>query len=280
MNNTHNEKEFKVFLSQLKETNATLDFFCDFDKIKGNVGDIEIKLNTLNYLIGKQDMEAAIRQLWNQCPDVFSVLDILIAVRKGDKKKVIGDDGNVELIENYFDSADGVIKFIKDTGLMAILQDKQIKNLVDYVFGVEVGLDTNARKNRSGHLMENRIANIFADNGIEFRREVYSTEYPQLSILGEDKKRFDFVVTTSKKTYFIEVNFYSSKGSKLYEVARSYSDIGPKINSLDNFEFVWITDGQGWYHAKKNLEEAFFIIPDVYNLTTIGKFISKIKSDN
>ena len=37
----HTEEQFKVFMSQLKETNQTLDFFCDFDKISANVADIE-----------------------------------------------------------------------------------------------------------------------------------------------------------------------------------------------------------------------------------------------
>lgn len=277
MTKAHTEQEFQEFISQLKETNATLDFFCDFKKIGQNVETVAIKLNQLNYLIGQEDMASAIRRLWAENDKAFSVLDILIAVRKSDKKKVINDKGEVQLIEHYFDSVDGVITYIKETGLQDVFQTKQIKSLVDYVFGVEAGLDTNARKNRSGHLMENRVASIFAANGINFSQEVYSTVYPELSILGEDKKRFDFVVTTPKKTYLIEVNFYSASGSKLNEVARSYSDIGPKINSLPKYEFVWITDGMGWYSAKNKLEEAFYIIPSVYNLTTIGKFIDKIK---
>lgn len=279
MTKAHTELEFQKFLSQLKETNATLDFFCDFKKINQNVESVAIKLNQLNYLIGQNDMDSAIRRLWEENPKVFSTLDILIAVRKNDKKKVINDKGEVQLIEHYFDTVEGVIAYINETGLKNVFQAKQVKNLVDYVFGVEAGLDTNARKNRSGHLMEHRIASIFDDNEIKYRREVYSTEYPELSILGEDKKRFDFVVTTPIKTHLIEVNFYSGGGSKLNEVARSYSDIGPKINSLSNFEFVWITDGQGWLAAKNKLEEAFFIIPNVYNLTTIDGFIAKIKSE-
>lgn len=279
MTKAHSEQEFQSFLSQLKETNATLDYWCDFKKIAENVEEISIKLNQLNYLIGQTDMDKAIRRLWNENPKVFSILDILIAVRKKDKKKVITDSGDVQLIEHYFDTVEGVITYINETGLKEVFQAKQVKNLVDYVFGVEAGLDSNARKNRSGHIMENRIAFILSENGIKYEKEIYSTIYPELSILGEDKKRFDFVITTKNKVYLIEVNFYSGGGSKLNEVARSYSDIGPKINSLPNFEFVWITDGQGWLSAKNKLEEAFFIIPNVYNLTTISEFIQRVKSD-
>lgn len=271
--------DFNTFLSQLKETNATLDFFCDFDKIKNYVEDVEISLNTLNFLIGQKDMESAIRKLWDRNKDCFEDLEILIAVRKNSEKKVIDEDGNVRRIKHYFESADGVITFIKETGLQKVFQDKNIKNLVDYVFGVETGLDTNARKNRSGDLMANRVASAFDNNGVTYQREINSSTLPGLEILGKDEKRFDFVIKTSKKTYLVEVNFYSEGGSKLNEVARSYSDIGPKINSLPQYEFVWITDGKGWESAKNKLEEAYSIIPDLYNLTTLEEFIEKVKAE-
>ena len=124
--------------------------------------------------------------------------------------------------------------------------------------------------------MENQIASILDKAGISYRKEVYSTEFSELSVLGEDKKRFDFVVETKTCTYLIEVNFYSGGGSKLNEVARSYSELAPKINALNGFEFVWITDGIGWKSAKNKLEEAYSIIPNVYNLTNIYEFIKKI----
>ena len=275
----HTKDEFELFMSQLKETNATLGFYCDFKKINSNVEAIAIKLNQLNYLIGQNDLDAAIRRLWEENPKVFSVLDILIEVRTADNKKAILEDGRVELISRMFESVDGVIEYIHGTGLDDVLQNKQIKNLVDYVFGVETGLDTNARKNRSGHLMENQVATLFQKAGIQYRQEVYSTEYPELSVLGEDKKRFDFVIETNTNKYLIEVNFYSGGGSKLNEVARAYSELSPKINALDGFNFVWITDGVGWNSARNKLEEAFYTIPDIFNLTTISKFIEQIAKE-
>ena len=149
----HTKEQFNIFMSQLKETNTTLDFYCDFEKINNNVETIAIKLNQLNYLIGQEDLDGAIRRLWNENPNVFSIMDILIAVRKTDKKKAIMKDGSIKLISQLFDNVDNVIEFIHSTGLDLVFQNKQVKNLVDYVFGVETGLDTNARKNRSGHLM-------------------------------------------------------------------------------------------------------------------------------
>lgn len=267
-------KDFDKFMSQLKETNQTLDFFCDFEKISQNVEDIKLSLCMLNSLVGASDLRKSVETIWKRDKSAFSVLDILIAVRTRDKKKILDAAGNCVPLESLFHSVDSVMDFLTDTGLGAVLQNQSVKNLVDYVFGIETGLDTNARKNRSGHMMEKAVADIFTHAGIPFRQEVSSSEWPAITeVLGDDEKRFDFVVETASKVYLIEVNFYSSGGSKLNEVARSYSDIAPKINAVDGFEFVWITDGIGWKSRQNNLQEAYGIIPSVYNLTSIQEFI-------
>ena len=271
-------KDFEKFISQLKETNQTLDFFCDFKKVSQNVEDIKLSLCMLNSLIGASDLRKSVETIWNRDKNASSVMDILIAVRTRDKKKILDSLGNCVPLESMFNSVESIMTFLTDTGLYAILQNRKINNLVDYVFGIETGLDTNARKNRSGHVMENTVANIFTNADIHFRQEVYSREWPAIrDVLGDDEKRFDFVVETPTKVYLIEVNFYSIGGSKLNEVARSYSDIAPKINSVDGFEFVWITDGIGWQSAKNKLQEAYGIIPSVYNLTSIQKFVELVK---
>jgi type II restriction enzyme len=273
----HTREQFDLFISQLRETNATLDFYCDFPKIAKNVADIEISLNTLNYLIGKGDLRTAVQALWDRDKRVFEVMDILIATRKKDGKKYIDNDGSMHPIHSLFNSVDGVMKFIEGTGLDKVFKNKEVKDLVDYVFGVETGLDTNARKNRSGEITETLVARIFDNAGIKYRQQVSSKEYPAISaVLGADQKVFDFEITTKNKTYLIEVNFYSGGGSKLNEVARSYTDVAPKVNGVPGFEFVWITDGEGWISARNKLEEAFAAIPSIYNLTTISEFISRI----
>lgn len=264
-------------MSQLQETNQTLDFFCDFNKITANVADVEMSLNTLNYLIGKDDLTQCINEIWKRDSTVFKVMGILIAIRDDGKKPVVDGNGNIVLLNTYFESSSKVIEFLEGTGLSDIFMSRRIKNLVDYVFGIETGLDSNARKNRSGHLMEGTVAKIFKENGLTFRQEVYSSEFPELSVLGTDEKRFDFFIETSKKKYLIEVNFYSGGGSKLNEVARSYTDLAPKVNSVNGFEFVWITDGIGWKSARNKLEEAYNTIPSIYNLTNITDFIDLIK---
>jgi len=271
-------KDFNKFMSQLQETNQTLDFFCDFNKISQNVEDIKLSLCMLNSLIGSTDLRKSVETIWNRDKSAFNVMDILIAVRSEGKKKVLNSLGQCVVLDTLFENIEGVMEFLEDTGLAEIFQSKKINDLVDYVFGIETGLDTNARKNRSGHVMEGMVARIFDENGVSYRQEVYSSEWPEITeVLGDDEKRFDFVIKTEEKTYLLEVNFYSGGGSKLNEVARSYSDIAPKINSVSGFEFVWITDGIGWKSAKNKLQEAYSIIPSIYNLTDIATFINIIK---
>lgn len=271
-------KDFENFMKPLKETHFSLRDYVDFPKVAENVESISIKLNQLNYLIGQRNMAEAVKRLWDENPKVFSVLDVLIALRAKDKKKAIGKDGEIKLISDYFKSPEQVTTFLDETGLTAVFQAKQIKNLVDYVFGVEVGLDSNARKNRGGHIMEGMVADIFSKNNITFQQEVYYTEFPEIvEALGSDNKRFDFVVRGSKTTYLIEANFYAGGGSKLNEVARAYSELAPKINAVPGFEFVWITDGIGWESARNKLEEAFQHIPSIYNLSNINEFIDRIE---
>lgn len=276
--NVHSEAEFNEFMSQLQETNQTLDFFCDFDKIAANVDNIKLSLCILNSMIGTTDLRRSVETIWNRDRSAFSVMDILIAVRSEGKKVVLNSAGDCIILDRLFTSIDGVMEYLEGTGLADLFRQKKINDLVDYVFGIETGLDSNARKNRSGHAMEGMVASILNKNGIKFRQEVYSTEWPNLQkVLGDDEKRFDFVIQNPNKTYLIEVNFYSGGGSKLNEVARSYSDIAPKINSVPGFEFVWITDGIGWKSAKNKLQEAYSIIPSIYNLTSVKDFLKEVK---
>lgn len=268
---------FETFLSQLKETNQTLEFFCDFQKISRNVEGIKLSLCMLNSLLGSQDLRKSVNLIWQRDKTAFEVLEILIAVRNKEQKKYLDQQGNCAPLKNLFSSVDGILTFLEGTGLAEVFRSKKINDLVDYVFGIETGLDSNARKNRSGHIMEDSVAQILAGHGVNFRPEVYSSEWPEVTrVLGDDKKRFDFVIYTASKIFLIEVNFYSSGGSKLNEVARSYSEIAPKINSVPNFEFVWVTDGIGWYSAKNKLQEAYNIIPRIYNLTGIHDFLNEL----
>lgn len=270
---------FDDFLNSMSETNATLDYFTDFDKVKKNVAQIEIHLNQLNYLLGKDDLKQAVYELYAECPNAFSILEILIAVRKKEQKKSLDEQGQVVTLNSYFQSADKIIDFLNNTGLADVFRDKNIKNLVDYVFGIEVGLDTNARKNRGGDNMSKAVQLLFDNADIYYKKEVRNTIFTDIESLGADVKQFDFVIKTKRKTYVIETNYYNSGGSKLNEVARAYTDVAPKINQYPQYEFVWITDGQGWKTAKNKLQEAYTHIPCVYNLYTLHDFVEQINSE-
>ena len=270
---------FDTFFAQLRETNATLDYFVNFDKVRENVATIAIKLNQLNYLIGQKDLRTAIAALYAENPAAFTVLDILIAVRQQKKTKVQNSSGAVVPLDSHFTSPEGIYTYLTATGLAEVFQNKDIRNLVDYVFGIEVGLDSNARKNRSGDNMSIAIAQILIANTIPYETEVSIIQFPHIIGWGKDIKRFDFVIQTTRKTYLIEANFYNSSGSKPNEVSRAYKELAAKINSYPDYEFIWITDGQGWQSAKNKLEEAYNSIPGVYNLTTLPAFIDQLKTE-
>lgn len=274
------KEKFSVFFDNITEIKIGLDYYTDFKKVINNVNTISLRLTQLNYLVGQKDMRKAVEELWKENPKAFSVMGILVAVRKKQNKKAWGRDGSERLVYNYFDSVDHIMEFIEDSGLLIVLQDKHIKNLVDYVFGVETGFDTHGRKNRIGEIMASKIAQQFDETNISYEREVQSKNFPAIkSVLGKDSKRFDFVISCPSKKYLVEVNYYGTQGSKVTEIPRSYMDVAKKINSVEGFEFVWITDGIGWKKAKEQLNEAYDEIPNVYNLNTLQDFINKILQD-
>lgn len=272
--------DFSTFYGSIAEINVGLDYYTDFQKVIDNVKPISMRLTQLNYLIGQNDMRKAIEELWEENPKAFSVMGILVAVRKRQNKKAWGRDGQQHLVYSYFDSVDHIMEFVEDSGLIKIFQDKHIKNLVDYVFGVEAGLDTHSRKNRIGEIMASKVAQQFDEANISYECEVKSDKFPSIkSVLGKDSKRFDFVISCPNKKYLIEVNYYGSHGSKVTEIPRSYMNVAKKINSVEGFEFVWITDGVGWNKAKEQLNEAYDEIPNIYNLNSLRYFIDKVIND-
>lgn len=277
-------RSFEYFFNTLRVTNRVMNyFFCDFEKIKENVNEIKLDLNLLNALLHSTNIKETIGDIFSRYGQKpFEVLPILIAVRNDKKDIFVVKTSPLDEAYNLtdlFHNPEGVYKFLTDTTLLQLFQNKEITNLVDYVFGIETGMDTNARKNRSGVIMENLIEQILNDNHISFRKQVKSKEFTELKkILGKDIKKFDFVIKNKEKTYLLEVNFYNSGGSKPNEVARAYAGIGPKINQNPAFEFIWITDGYGWKSAEHEIREAFDVIPGIYNLTTISDFIKRIKA--
>lgn len=273
------KKTFDELMNSLRETISGYDYFTDFNKVFENVKHVEVELNILNYLIGKDDFDREFCQLVDRYPNVLKVIPILLAVRNKKQNASIKVFDNNEILDYNFyvrnKTNEEYLNFVKKTGLVKLFNEDKVKNLVDYVMGVEVGLDSNARKNRGGTTMESLIEkNLLeiklASEGMkvlsqatkaEIAREFETDKLDDLVLVEETggaNKTFDFAVLgKSGKIYLIEVNFYSSGGSKLNETARSYTRLQEDISKLNGVEFIWITDGFGWKTAKNNLHEAY-----------------------
>ena len=149
--------------------------------------------------------------------------------------------------------------------------------MYDYVSGVEVGLDSNGRKNRGGDLMEDLVESYLINAGKEYYKEMYISDITRkwgvdlsaISNRGKTEKRFDFVVKTDNMIYGIETNFYTGGGSKLNETSRSYKELAIEAKQINGFKFVWITDGIGWNSARHNLEETFEVLDTIYSITDL-----------
>lgn len=279
----HTEQQFVQFMQGLRKTNQTLGyFFVDFNKVTANVNMVKINLNLLNSLVSSKDVKNTINEIFNEYgAKPFETLAILIAVRDSKKGVWVVDKSPMDEpkdLSTMFRTPEGIYNFLDATGLLLLFNNKEITNLVDYVFGVETGMNSHARKNRSGEIMESEVAKRFNEANIPYKKQVESETLNGIKdILGEDVKKFDFTIETRQKTYVIEVNFYNGGGSKPNETARAYTGIAPKINKTEKYEFVWITDGDGWNSAIPEIKEAYETIPSIYNLTNIGEFIEKVK---
>ncbi len=267
-------RNFNEWIGKFKESIADYKYYVDFEKVYRNVDAIKVELNILNSLIASPNIENEFKLLLKKYPEILKVVPILIAKRKSE---IHCKDSNGELYYNFNKAnytEEQYVYFMKETGLFDLLQNHLINNLVDYVAGVEVGLDSNGRKNRSGHLMENLVESYLKKANIVYYKEMYLKEIEKkwninlssISNDGKTTKRFDFVVKTDSCIYAIECNFYSGGGSKLNETARSYKMIALESKEIEGFKFIWFTDGIGWKSAQRNLEETFDILDDIYSI--------------
>ena len=270
------ERNFNEWLETFRSSIATYGYYVDFEKVYGNIDAIKVELNILNSLIGSKNIEADFEKLLKDYPQILKCIPILLAVRG---REIYAIDGDGEYLFNFKKancSVDEYKMFMRKTGLFTLISEHIINNLVDYVTGVEVGLDSNGRKNRGGHLMEDLVESYLKKSGLirdaDYFKEMYISEIEEkwgidlsnISNQGKAEKRFDFVVRKGSMIYGIETNFYTGGGSKLNETARSYKTIALETREIDGFTFVWFTDGEGWKSARHNLEETFDVMDDIY----------------
>ena len=270
------ERNFNDWIKQFKSSICDYGYYVDFEKVYSKIDSINVELNILNSLVGSHGIEADFSKLVSDYPQVLKCIPILLAVRG---REIYAIDGDGEYLFNFAKPNYGIEEyrmFMRKTGLFKLISERVINNLVDYVTGVEVGLDSNGRKNRGGHLMENLVESYLIKaglrRGVDYFKEMYisdiekkwSMNLSSISNQGKAEKRFDFVVKKGGTVYGIETNFYTGGGSKLNETARSYKTIALEAKEIDGFAFVWFTDGKGWLSARHNLEETFDVMENVY----------------
>lgn len=278
------ERNFNEWLSGFRNSIADYGYYINFKKVHRNVDAIKVELNILNSLIGSQNIENDFESLMKKYPEVLRCIPLLLAVRANE---IYCQDENGGFLYKfnfgkYLPNTHVHYKrykyFMKETGLFDLLEKHIINNLVDYVTGIETGLDSNGRKNRGGHLMEDLVESFIRKAGFikdeNYFKEMYihqiidkwDIDLSAISNQGKMEKRFDFVVKTPNMIYGIETNFYGSGGSKLNETARSYKTLAWETEEIDGFTFVWFTDGKGWTSARNNLEETFDVMKHIYNI--------------
>ena len=272
------KRDFTDWLSKFRSSIANYSYYVDFEKVHRNVDGIKVELNILNSLIGSKNIENDFENIVAKYPETLKCIPLLLAVRE---KEIYAIDGDGEFTYNFKKANYSVEQykvFMRKTGLFDLLENHIISNLVDYATGVETGLDSNGRKNRGGHLMEDLVESFIVKagfvKGTSYFKEMYIHEITEkwgidlsaISNSGKMEKRFDFVIKTDDMIYGIETNFYASSGSKLNETARSYKQLSQEADTIDGFTFVWFTDGQGWLSARHNLEETFDVMENIYSI--------------
>lgn len=276
------KRNFKEWFADFTNTIATYEYYTDFNVVYRNIDKIKVELNILNSLIGSKNIENDFDALFKKYPEIRKCLPLLIAVREKEIKVI--DEGE-KLKYNFTNINDIELlkRFMRKTGLFDLISNHLVNNLVDYATGVEVGLGSNGRKNRGGHLMEDVLQGFIEKEGFVLNQTYYKEMYlkdieskwdidlSELSNLGKVAKRFDYVVKTKNCIYAFETNFYSSSGSKLNETARSYKMLAEESKNIKGFAFIWVTDGLGWVGAKNNLEETFDVMENIYNIKQLSE---------
>lgn len=271
-------RDFNEWFSSFKSSISNYAYYVDFDKIYKNVDKVKLELNILNSLIGSEKIEDDFQNIIIRYPETLECIPLLLAVRSSEI--FIKDEINEYLFnfKKLVYSVDDYIRFMKECGLFDLLQNHIINNLYDYVLGIEVGLDSNGRKNRGGYLMENLVEEYIVKAGYKkndtYFKEMYLKDIERkwnldLSAMSGNNvsaKRFDFVIKKENMVYVIETNFYTSGGSKLNETARSYKMLAEEAKKVTGVTFIWFTDGTGWNNAKHNLEETFNVLETIYNI--------------
>ena len=282
------ERNFDEWLSKFRASISSYDYYIDFKKVVRNVEEIKIELNILNSLIGSKNIETDFSDIIRKYPETLKCIPLLLAVRGSEIYAQDEDGAFLYNFKNQNYDIEQYKVFMRKTGLFNMIANHLVNNLVDYALGIETGLDSNGRKNRGGHQMENLVEKYIISAGfkkdVTYFKEMYLVDIEKrwnidlsaLSNQGKSAKRFDFVIKTENMIYGCETNFYASNGSKLNETARSYKMLSQEADTIDGFTFVWFTDGIGWKSARGNLRETFDVMEHVYSIDDMEQQIMDV----
>lgn len=281
------KRDFNEWLNNFKSSISNYGYYVDFEKIYKNVDKVKVELNILNSLIGSKNIEKEFQTILLKYPETLECIPLLLAIRS--TEVFVKDEVNEYLFDfkKMVYSIPDYVRFMRESGLFDLLQNHIINNLYDYALGIEVGLDSNGRKNRGGHLMEDLVESYIIEAGFKknetYFKEMYlkdienkwNVDLSAMSGNNVSTKRFDFVIKTDNQIYVIETNFYSGGGSKLNETARSYKMLAEEAKKANGVTFIWFTDGTGWKSARKNLEETFNVLDTMYNINDLENGVLK-----
>ena len=280
------EEKLKYFLSTLSITNRTPEYYVNWEKVNGGVKKHALALNTLNYLIGLNNLYEEAIQLFTQQPNLLEAVPVLFASRDVHLDVMeVDEDESIFFYNLDFKNVDTTniqkyVDFMQKSGLLDFLKHSANRSLVDYAYGVEVGLDSNGRKNRSGKVLEDllegqlrAVADFYGYQTMtqataHRMRQEWQVEVP----VDKSERKFNGALFDSHKRrlFLFETNYYGGGGSKLKSVAGEFKSLyNHIIQNSEGIEFVWVTDGQGWKTTAKPLSEAFAVIPNIFNINQL-----------
>lgn len=283
LNCNNSEEVFLYLLDTLKPTIKSWDYFVNWEKVLTNYRKHEDEFNLMNSLIGKENIEQEALRLFSKYPETKKVIPLLLACREKELMLLTNYKGGFQYKNFVFNtslSAEDTVAFVGKSGLLKLFQDKDIKSVGDYIIGVEAGLDSNARKNRSGISMENiveyYISTLCSKNNWEWVAQATKSKVKKLwnkdITVEKSIRRIDFAILANEKLYLIETNFYGGGGSKIKSTAGEYKSDFSRWTD-DGHEFIWITDGFGWKSTHKPLNETFDDTDYILNLDMLEKDI-------
>ena len=276
----------EAFFESLLPTNKSFEYFVDWDRVLQNFNRFRSYLEDLDEVCGARNLNEArerLRSVLGERPEVVEVIPSLIAERTRDGViRVVDYEGSLRVFNFRRRSLqpheiEEIVDFCDRTGLLRNLL--KVRDLGSYLLGVEVGLDTNARKGRSGRIFESMVLRAlrrYLPKSIRIHEQ--DPSFSLYEVLGKRGrgKRHDFVLYISgKPRYIIEANFFNVTGSKPISIAESYISLAEKASEMGKI-FVWITDGPAWRGMREPIERAMKEIDFIVNFRMIPRLAEYI----